>query len=1066
MSRLSRFADGLMEAAWLAVLLGTPVFFNVYSSRIFEPDKITLLRSLAWLALAAWGIKWLSQGGARWQRISRDRSVWRTLTGIPLVVPVAALFVVYLLATLFSVAPRTSLWGSYQRLQGMYTTTAYLVFFAVIAGNLRQRAQVERIFSIVILSSLAVSLYGVLQHYGLDPVPWGGNVQKRIAANMGNSIFVAAYLIMAVPLTIARVIESMRAILREEDPSVTRHILRATLYIFTLALQFIGIYFSGSRGPFLGLAAGLFVFFLLVALRTRQRWLTLGTIGAAVAGIIFLGALNIPNGPFESLRNSPWVGRFGHLADTDQRTSKVRQYIWEGASQLVRPHEPIGFPDGSSDRWNVLRPLIGYGPESMYVAYNRFYPPELGQVEKRNASPDRSHNETWDALVTTGGLGLLVYLLVFGSVFYYGFHWLDLIETPADRNRFIALYLGSGILGAVVLIAWQGIAFLGVGLPLGILAGLVAYITLYALRPNGQRTTSLDWRALMIMSLLTAVLAHFVEIHFGIAIVSTRTHFWIYVATLLVMGHIISPQEVLSAAMGAPAPSGEPAPSEGKRSRSRRARQTPKGDHPSWDGVISAGLLVALYLIVLGFDYISNLQHQSGAFHILWQSFTRLPLKKNVPSYGILGLVFTVGCAAILILASEERRTIAIGFGRAIAVIAGTGFLGGLVYWLWQAGTLSAFAQVAPGTQEELLLQLHNYEGILTQFYFFGLLILLGLALTLPEAQPERRPVQASPWGGLAAPFALLAVMGISAVTNLRVVQADIAFKMADPFTRGDQWPVAMLVYQHAIELAPNEDYYYLFLGRAYLEQAKNLKTVNERRALFLQAEKDLKKAQNLNPLNTDHTANLARLYSWWVSASDDPAERKTYADLSNQYYQKALALSPNNVVLWDEWAVLDLNFLQQPQAALEKLNHALELDDIYDRTYALLGDYYASLARQTQDPAMRQQNLEKSLAYYRQAFDNTPPYEKQSRYLYASAAGNTYIELQQYPEAISAMEQALSVAAAGARWRIEETLARLYVQIQDKPTALQYAQSALADAPQSEQQRLQGLFSQIQGMP
>ncbi|MEZ4646278.1 MAG: hypothetical protein R3E31_26740 [Chloroflexota bacterium] len=46
-----------------------------------------------------------------------------------------------------------------------------------------------------------------------------------------------------------------------------------------------------------------------------------------------------------------------------------------------------------------LRPLIGYGPESMYVAYNRFYPPELATVEARNASPDRSHNETFDALV-------------------------------------------------------------------------------------------------------------------------------------------------------------------------------------------------------------------------------------------------------------------------------------------------------------------------------------------------------------------------------------------------------------------------------------------------------------------------------------------------------------------------------------------------------------------------------------------------------------------------------------------------------------------------------------------
>ena len=55
---------------------------------------------------------------------------------------------------------------------------------------------------------------------------------------------------------------------------------------------------------------------------------------------------------------------------------------------------------------NLLRPLVGYGPEAMWVAFNRFYPPDLAHIEARNASPDRSHNETWDSLVVTGILGL------------------------------------------------------------------------------------------------------------------------------------------------------------------------------------------------------------------------------------------------------------------------------------------------------------------------------------------------------------------------------------------------------------------------------------------------------------------------------------------------------------------------------------------------------------------------------------------------------------------------------------------------------------------------------------
>jgi len=56
--------------------------------------------------------------------------------------------------------------------------------------------------SCVILASLPISIYGWIQHtqvapgVSIDPLPWGGDVTERVAANMGNSIFVAAYLIM------------------------------------------------------------------------------------------------------------------------------------------------------------------------------------------------------------------------------------------------------------------------------------------------------------------------------------------------------------------------------------------------------------------------------------------------------------------------------------------------------------------------------------------------------------------------------------------------------------------------------------------------------------------------------------------------------------------------------------------------------------------------------------------------------------------------------------------------------------------------------------------------------
>ena len=56
-SRLQKLCDTVMEATWLTALVVTPLFFNVYSNRVFEPDKISLLRSLALIAIVAWVVK-------------------------------------------------------------------------------------------------------------------------------------------------------------------------------------------------------------------------------------------------------------------------------------------------------------------------------------------------------------------------------------------------------------------------------------------------------------------------------------------------------------------------------------------------------------------------------------------------------------------------------------------------------------------------------------------------------------------------------------------------------------------------------------------------------------------------------------------------------------------------------------------------------------------------------------------------------------------------------------------------------------------------------------------------
>ena len=188
-TKLSLWCDRFIEAGWLAALVVAPLFFNIYSSRVFEPDKLTTVRSIALMMAIAWLVKWIEQRG---RAAEADRVTWR----MPLVLPTLIIVAVYMISTLLSVAPRTSLLGSYQRLQGTYTTFSYIVIFLLMLQGLRTRAQFDRLVNVVIITSLPVALYGMIQRAKVDPLPWGGDVTERVAGNMGNAIFIAAYLIM------------------------------------------------------------------------------------------------------------------------------------------------------------------------------------------------------------------------------------------------------------------------------------------------------------------------------------------------------------------------------------------------------------------------------------------------------------------------------------------------------------------------------------------------------------------------------------------------------------------------------------------------------------------------------------------------------------------------------------------------------------------------------------------------------------------------------------------------------------------------------------------------------
>ncbi len=1039
-SKIQNYCESAIEACWLAALIVTPLFFNVYSSRVFEPDKISLLRSIALVMLLAYLVK-LLDGGRLWlparqdaaasrgQRVERSGAQLvfgrRQLAGLwkqPLLLPFALLIVSYAISTILSISPSVSWWGSYHRLQGTYTFASYLIIALLTVAHLRHPSQLRRLQHTIVLTSLPIAIYGVTQHFGRDPLPWGEDVVTRVAANAGNAIFLAAYLIMAFFLTLERTVSSFVYLLQNgsqgaEETDETEKgplpgpdhtlagILAGGCYLFVLVVQLIAIVWTQSRGPGLGLAVGLYIFVLLLLTGLRPRnyrawtatWVWLGASGALL--LVLLNTTGMGTG----FRQVPIWGRLATVLDSSTGTGRVRVLIWEGVAELVAPHEPLTFPDGKDDALNPLRPLIGYGPEAMWLAYNRFYQPELAQWEARNRTPDRSHNETWDSLAITGGLGFLANSLLFLSIFFWALRWLGLIRSRRDAALFFSLSIGGGLLVSISFLALGVSAgFLGVNWPTGLVLGLIAYVTLAVfIQPESQTAPDERRRQLLIVALFAAIIAHYVEIHFGIAIAATRTYFWIIAALLLALGmRWLVPGsfagEELSAAPGSTV-NPQRAREERRPPRSRSSRRPRRSNASglfSLESIPANALpdLLVLWTVVL--LYVRDVQGSTNALSIFFRSLTMIETGQG-PSGGspVFWLfLFTILIAAVLGTSTANLQRPAPGPSRPVANPSsvpkrkgaatesgemskaaqtwmkplGLYLLALLLGWLLY-GLLFALRLLRNRTFDDIGQLLEQIAGHYSFFTWTVLLWCLGAGLVIAwRSSPDRRRASTGRTLAAATGALLAAIVAFLIVSNVNIAQvrADVYYKQGQIYDNIGNWEVSADLYRRALAVRPAEDYYMLFYGRSLLAKVSDAPAQGShfqpadlslhdalaiegsqlqqmgKEDLLRYAEVVLQRAQVVNPLNTDHAANLARLYRNWSDQVDDPQTRLNLLESSLQHYEAALTLSPNAAHLWNEKGNT-LALLDRMEEAEETLQHSLSLDDRYGTTYVLLAELY-----------------------------------------------------------------------------------------------------------------------------
>lgn len=300
----------------------------------------------------------------------------------PLMWSISAFMLWMTIATIFSVDPVKSFWSNFERMDGFITQLHLFALFVITGAVLTADKWWERFFQVSIAASMVQGIYALFQvlHWlGFAPSSQSGT---RADTTFGNAIYLAVYMLFMFFITLFLLIR--------ERKSVTAR----WLYGIALILQFIGLYFTETRGALLGLVGGLIIAALYTAvLATGPQWKKFRTYSLwGVGGVVILIIIFISVRNTAFVRSSSTLQRLASISLVD-RTTQARFLIWGEAWQ--------GFKE---------KPVIGWGQENFSYVFNNFYNPGMYDQEQWF---DRAHNAFVDWAIAGGAPALLLYISFF-----------------------------------------------------------------------------------------------------------------------------------------------------------------------------------------------------------------------------------------------------------------------------------------------------------------------------------------------------------------------------------------------------------------------------------------------------------------------------------------------------------------------------------------------------------------------------------------------------------------------------------------------------------------------------
>ncbi|HCV26698.1 MAG: O-antigen ligase family protein [Dehalococcoidia bacterium] len=453
-----RITDLVIEAAWITGVVLVPLVFNPRHWFSFYNDpKYAVLHLVALVIIAAWAWEW-----ALYSRTASTLGVSNVLGWAArrperwAVISAFAFALVAVVSTGLSPVPAVSLWGRDFTDLGyeLYSTLAFVVVFLAIAIRMRKGEQMRRLMLMLSGTGTVAGLYGISQRFEWDPLGPGEGAD-RVFASFGNPILLGSFLVMTAAIT--------TAVALGEHREVKYGWLVAG--VIALGVQLAALWYTGSRGPWIGYGTGVIGFavigYVWLDRRTLAKGLAMIAAGVLVAVVISI----VPGAEGGGRRDLADLG--GIFDDSTSGSMGGRSPIWESAFELSVTRAWVPEESGAIA---AARTLVGYGPEMFYYAY------PLGlEVDQSNSLAQHTHNFPLQILLELGLLGLTTFLAMALLAVYAGVRTLGAAKRAGGDSKWLSI-LVVGLLAALVgrgMEQMAGVARVGDLLPFWAVMGLL-----------------------------------------------------------------------------------------------------------------------------------------------------------------------------------------------------------------------------------------------------------------------------------------------------------------------------------------------------------------------------------------------------------------------------------------------------------------------------------------------------------------------------------------------------------------------------------------------------------------